>query len=592
MADCSELADNILKMVMNISTRDDVKNLDDAIKVLQEYFPDIRRDVVVEYMNEAMQTSDRKTDDLTKKLMGIRNEARSDKALNAKIDELTEYLETGKLPPVKGRKEAPEATAMLRSIIADLRTQLNRSEPARRKRLEKSIADLEQRLKTGDILPKQRSPQAESKEIDKLIYKQDMMRMEIQDLLRSMEPLTFWSRSFKYLDFARLIMTTGEFSFALRQGGVYALSHPLKWTGAMAQAFRSFVSTEGLYAVNKGIFNRENAPYYNKSGLVLLREGMSLTQTEEVIMNYWADKFPVIRNFNRAAVGFLNTVRADMFDMGYKTLGATSEMTQNEMEIWANYINVMTGRGNLGKLDAYALAMNRAFFSARYVASRFQMLGGAVKNPLMSVAGQNKRAYRMITREYLRLGMGLLTIWGLGLLMGVDIEEDPRSSDFGKIKIGNRRADFLMGFGQVIRLMAQLTTGTRKTAGGEIVPLREKYVFGYEGRFFTQDPEMRYGAKDVENVLFQFGRSKLSPQFGFMMNLVTGKQMTGEEVTLLNLVTQMAHPMTYGDIYEAAKEEGIPENVALSIMAMLGWGLQTYDSEAKYAGQSTLTRPY
>ena len=35
--------------------------------------------------------------------------------------------------------------------------------------------------------------------------------------------------------------------------------------------------------------------------------------------------------------------------------------------------------------------------------------------------------------------------------------------------------------------------------------------------------------------------------------------------------------MTYGDIYDTMQEEGIPANAALSILAFLGMGLQTYD---------------
>lgn len=63
------------------------------------------------------------------------------------------------------------------------------------------------------------------------------------------------------------------------------------------------------------------------------------------------------------------------------------------------------------------------------------------------------------------------------------------------------------------------------------------------------------------------------------MNLVTGETMLGEEVTLLNSVVQMAYPITYGDIYKTMQEEGMPTNVSLSILSLLGMGLQTYDRE-------------
>lgn len=683
MADCSELAENIVKIGMGLATRQEVKTFDDMVFEMIKIFPALTRDGIVDSFLEVQQSRKTETSDTQKKLLAIYNEPRIEKNTKEAIKELNEFLEGGEVRPKKKRKKpasmkieqlrqtrdnlrkwldtadptkkkefgeqltelvekiesgdiemvhregqlhdevqkikdeinelktqikdkqkeqelidkieileahleagtlpqpAPktqsgtEPTQLLRSIIYDLRKQLNRSEPARRKRLEKSIADLEAKLKSGDILPTPKPPLAESKELDKLIFKRDLIKKEIQDEIRNLKPLTTWGRIGATVDIARLMMTTGEFSFALRQGGIYAFTHPLKWSKAVVSSFKSFGSAKGLYDINKEIFARENAPNYQKAKLALLQEGMSLTRSEEVIMNYWMDKLPVFRNFNRAAIGFFNTMRADMFDLGYSTLGRSGTMTQVEMEIWANYINVMSGRGRLSigsmNLEPAALALNRAFFSARYVASRFQVLTG---QPLWYKAGEGSlRIRKQIAKEYIRLGLGLATIFGLGMLVGGDIEEDPRSPDFGKLKFGNRRLDVLMGHGQIIRLMAQLTTGKTKTGRGEIVALR--------------GDEKKYGGQDIESILGRFLRSKLSPQFGFAMNLITGETMLGEEVTLLNSATQMAYPITYGDIYDVMKEDGVPTNAALTILTLLGMGLQTYDVEEKrYANKS------
>jgi len=674
MADCSELAENLVKIGMNLATQEEIKAFDDMVMAMQQIFPALTREAIVDAFLEVQQSRSQETNDLQKKLLAIYNEPRIEKNTKDKIKELNDLLESGEVSKKKGRKAASlkieqlrntrdnlrnwletgdpamkkkldtelgeltkaiesgdvelksrqgklhdeileiknqidelkkqiserrneqqlldkiemlqshleagtlpqttpriavaaEATQALRSVIYDLRKELNRSEPARKKRIEKSIADLEEKLRTGDILPKPRPPLAESKELDNLIFKRDLVKKEITDLIRSATPLSHFDRAWKYLDLARLIMTTGEFSFALRQGGVYALSHPLKWAEAMVNTFKAFASAEGLYEVNKQIYARDNAPNYNKAGLILLHEGMSLSQTEEVIMNYWQDKLPVIRNFNRAAIGFFNTMRADMFDMGYQTLGVNGAMTLDEMKIWANYINVMSGRGRLGKIEPIALALNRAFFSSRYIASRFQMLTGAIKNPLLSIAGQNKRVHRMIVREYIRLGLGLATIYGLGMLVGADIEDDPRSSDFGKLKFGNRRLDVLMGHGQIITFMSRILTGHTKTVRGNVVPIRGE--------------EVPYGGQDIEKILFRFFRSKLSPQFGFAMNLITGKTYLGDEVYTLNTLTRIPHPITYGDIWDVMKEDGMPVNLSLTVLTFLGMGLQTYEVKDK-----------
>ena len=477
-----------------------------------------------------------------------------------------------------------DATEMLRSILFDLREKLPTLSKEKQAQLQKQLAELETAVKTKQILPRQKIDKATNEEIDNLEFQQSLIRREITDEIRALEPRGFWGNVGVGWDFVRLLMTSGEFSFALRQGGVYAMSHPLKWSKSMANAFKSFGSAKGLFDINKEIFSRKNAPKYDKARLILLHEGMSLTKAEDVIMNYWMDKLPVFRNFNRAAIAFFNTTRADMFDAGFETLGATREMTKEEQEIWANYINVMTGRGKLSigsdprmSLEPAALFFNRTFFSARYVASRFQMLTG---QPLWYKAGSGSpEIRRMIAKEYLRFGIGLLTVLTLGTLVGADIEKDPRSSNFGKLKVGNRRLDPLMGFGQTLTYLSRILTGTTKTGKGEIKPLRPSNVFFYDGKIYQKGGvKTQYGGQDVEKVFARFLRSKLSPQAGLAWTTFTGRDYKGDEVSLLNSISQFAYPMTYGDILDTAKEDGIPTNVAMSVLAILGMGLQTYEN--------------
>ena len=684
MADCSELAENVVGIGMALATRQEVRTFDDMVHEMKKLIPELTRDYVVDAFLEVQQSRKKEVNSLQKKLKQISNEPKIEKKTKEKIDQLNEYLESGEvLPKKKGKKPASlrieqlrktrdnlvkwletsdpsmkkkfgeqltelteqldsgaievnssqgrlhdeiqqikdeldalkaqireqkdrqeyldtiellqahleagtlpavarrnapvDANTGLRSVIADLRKQLNRSEPARRKRIEKSIAELERNLATGDIFPKPKPPLAESREIDDLIFQREQLKQEINDQIRALKPMTFWQRTGAVTDLIRLFMTTGEFSFALRQGGAYAMSHPLLWSKALVASFKSFGSARSLYDINKKIYERDNAHLYEKAGLTLIHEGMSLTNTEEVIMNYWMDKLPVVQNFNRAAIGFFNTMRADMFDMGYQTLGRTHTLTQEEMEVWANYINVMSGRGGLGTLEPAALFLNRTFFSARYVASRFQFIGGAIKAPIMSIGGENKQAYRLIAREYARFGLGLAAILALGVAVGGDVETDPRSTNFGKIRFGKRRLDYAMGFGQIVRFMAQMLTGSTKTGSGRVRPLRGANVFFADDKFFQKKAEKRYGSADIMKVIGRFARSKLSPQFGLAVNVVTGENYIGDEVTMLNTAASFL-PMTYGDIYDALKEEGVPTNVSLTVLAFLGMGLQTYDT--------------
>lgn len=702
MADCSELSKNLMDIAMDIAGRDFIEiagpkgeprkfkidNADDVVTAMQEYFPAIRRQDIVDAFVEATEKRERKVDEIQKKMQQIKREfSRGDPALKEKIDDFNEYLETGEVPVKVGRTKkethsmrqlrqtrtalrkwietgdpamkaklkkklvelnkkiasgdvdvkpqnrgklhqevqavqdevneaqkkiremraekdlqskitslqkhldegtlpqkktsTPETRASddLREIVKDLRHQLRNSDPAKAERLEKSIATLEQRLKEGDILPKPKERVQESREIRDLIYRRDLLRNEIRSEVLSLAPVGFWGKTARVWDALRATMTTGEFSFALRQGGVFAYSHPVKWSKAMLASIKSFASAKSLHDTNQKIINRENGYLYQSSGLVIIQEGMSLTKTEEIMMNYWADKAPGIRNFNRAAIAFMNTMRADLFDAGYETLGQTKEMTQEEAEVWSNYINIMSGRGDLGKLEGAALKMNRMFFSARYVASRFQMITG---QPLWSNSDKGSwRVRGMIAREYARLGLGFAAVLGTAMAFGFDIEPDPRSPDFLKPKLGNRRLDVLMGHQQVFRFLATILTGAVKTSAGDVKPIRPKWAFFTDEGFFDADPEVKWGGRDAMDVMAQFGRSKLSPQFGLTVDIITGKKFNGEEINLLNTAGQLGYPMTYGDIWDVMQEDGVPANIALSALAFLGMGLQTYDTSEK-----------
>ena len=54
------------------------------------------------------------------------------------------------------------------------------------------------------------------------------------------------------------------------------------------------------------------------------------------------------------------------------------------------------------------------------------------------------------------LGIGA-SVLGLAKMAGAEIETEPTSSDFGKIKIGNTRYDIWAGFQQFARFGATLT---------------------------------------------------------------------------------------------------------------------------------------
>ena len=125
-------------------------------------------------------------------------------------------------------------------------------------------------------------------------------------------------------------------------------------------------------------------------------------------MSRFAKYLPGVKHSNRAYITFLNKLRADSFDAMYETMSPEQRKNPKNLEAIANYINVATGRGNLGKASSAAEILATVLFSPRLLASRFQLLFGT---PMMR---GDKETRKMIAKEYVRFLTGLAVVLGLG----------------------------------------------------------------------------------------------------------------------------------------------------------------------------------
>ena len=245
------------------------------------------------------------------------------------------------------------------------------------------------------------------------------------------------------------------------------------------------------------------------------------------------------------------------------TLARNGTVTDAEAKAIANYINVATGRGHalLGEQAAPGLAT--IFFAPRYTMSRFQLLAG---QPLL---GGSVRTRGLIAKEYAKYLTGVGVALGLGALAGGEIETDPRSSDFGKIKFGNRRINLLSGLSQATTLVSRAATGQTKTASGEI-------------RDLVGD-KVKFGQGNLQDTLARFARTKLSPAFGTALDLRLGKNVVGEKVTPGSALAQLAVPLSLRDIYDSMKDNDVPEGMAMAALSLFGANIQNYDAAKKHS---------
>lgn len=443
------------------------------------------------------------------------------------------------------------------------------------------IAELEDRLARGDFAKVERKPLVLDQEAENIRFQLEKTKL---DYLKGLEadrrakrstPQKIWEGGKEALNASRAILTSMDFSAVGRQGGILTAAHPQIARRAMGEMFRAFRSDADESRIMNEIANRPNAPLYRRAKLSLTGIHGRLSQMEEAYMSRWAKNIPGVAHSERAYVAFLNRIRADVFDSLIATLGKGGGVTEAEAKVIANYVNVATGRGDLGRFAAGAEGLATVFFAPRYVASRFQFLLG---QPFWK---GNVRTRLLIAKEYARslTGLGMFyTTAGAALyaLIGPpgekekwNIELDPRSSDFGKIRIGQTRIDPLAGLQQVTVLVSRLTSGETKKLTGKVVPIR--------------GPKVPFGGSTSVDVMSSFLRSKLSPLLGLGADIVAGKDVVGQPVTPQTIAERMIVPISFQNIYDAMKAQGVPAGIAMSILDLFGISVNIYEKKKNAA---------
>lgn len=502
------------------------------------------------------------------------------KAIEKQIAERRAKLASGDLSAKqpKANRPLPPELEQLRQQLDEVNQQIAeaRKGPAKtpeeiaikayKARTAAKIAELQERIANQDFAPRQRKELDISQDVEAMRlkgeaekYKAEFQRqLQIDQLKKRSTGRKVYDAAKETLNLSRNLMTSWDVSAVLRQGGFITIGNPARAFRSLGPMFRALASDTAARTLEQQIVNRPNAKLYDQSKLYIAPlEAIKLTAQEEAIMSRLAGKIPGIRASNRAYVTFLNKLRADSFDAMADSLAKRGKApTPAELEAIANYINVATGRGDLGKAAAAAETLATVFFSPRLLASRFQLLAG---QPLYRGTPETRR---LIATEYGKLLTGLGVIYALGTLAGGEIETDPRSSDFGKIRFGNTRVDPMAGLAQVTTFVAREASGETKSVSGRINPIRG---------------DVPYGSPTGADVAFNFARSKLSPALGAAVNVAAGQNMVGEKVTPESMAKNMLVPLSFQDIADIMEEQGVPRATALEILNLFGMSVQHYE---------------
>jgi hypothetical protein len=403
------------------------------------------------------------------------------------------------------------------------------------------------------IMVKEVPQPAEIKLIEK--YLSPALAGTLDDILKTSGQKAF-EKVIDVLGIPRAVLSSVDLSGLLRQGVILATRHPLDVLKSVKPMLKSLLSDANTITVDAIRKARPNYMLGVQHGLYMSPvEFAKVGLKEEAFASNFVHKIPlvgkIVKASERSYVTVLNEIRSRVWETvvgSWQKLGMKT--TGNDLDELAKFINYASGRGSIPQqLQGASNLLNATLFSPRLLMSRIQLPTMLFsKSPLV-----RKEAIKTLATF---MGTGV-TLLGLADLAGASVGWlDPRSSDYGKIKIGNTRMDIWSGYLQYIRFLSQLTTGQRKDAYGNLVEINRK------------------------EVVDRFAQSKASPAFGFLIDLLKGETYMGEEMSLdtkdvLEQFKNRLVPLFVQDMFDAVSQEGFTGGL-IALPGILGVGVTTY----------------
>lgn len=398
------------------------------------------------------------------------------------------------------------------------------------------------------------------------------------------------------INLPRAVLASADLSFPLRQGILALGADPAEWAKGGLKSAKAFADpgyAKEIDALVRGAAGTEAQKIVTNK---LTQWGMDITGSAATPEEYFQvgklgkvlfgsnEAGRILQGSERA---FQTTGNYLRWSIGQKVTnqlaakyGGIDNIPWEEGKRLTNTLNVITGRSGLKVFDERGIstALNAFFFAPNFLASRFiapTLLPKSIFNAVKADKGlllnpkalyQSDPILALQARSlggFIGQGMaGLTALKGaaaMGWIPDFDINADPRSSEFGKGRIGATRIDFWGGYAPLIRYSAQAISGKTVSSRGTVSDI---------------DP--------MDVIWDKFIRSKTSPIPSLLWDAKTGSSFIGDKVTFdeRGIERQVADnllPLFMQDVAEGFRESGFM-GAAASSGAFFGLGSVTYSS--------------
>lgn len=375
------------------------------------------------------------------------------------------------------------------------------------------------------------------------------------------EPLTTRKAISNLAGLAKSLKATLDNSVIGRQGLKVLLTEPKIWLKNSIQSFVDIVQTFGgkevMDEVKADVLSRENS----LNGLYR-RERLAVGVTEEAYpTNIPIDKIPVLGKAYKASeaafTAFQYRTRADVFDKYVEMVNKAG----GDVKGVGLLANALTGRGDLGRLESSANTINNVFFSPRLMKSNIDALTGHIIDRAdMGTFARKKAAINTV--KIIGAMAGILAI--AKAINPKSVETDPRSADFGKIKIGDTRFDISGGMSGLVTLAFRLARmSTKSSTSGKITKLNS-------GKF---------GSQTGFDILSNFFENKLSPVASILKDILQGQDFQGNKPSVLEEANNLFTPLPITNFLEIKNNPKSANIIGAMIADGLGISTNTYSPQ-------------
>lgn len=442
--------------------------------------------------------------------------------------------------------------------------------------------------------------------------------------LDSLRPYGLKSALSDIINLPRSLMASSDLSFPLNQGIFGAAADPKSWAESVKTAAKSFADPafakeHDLWArgVTGTDFHKAATGLMQKAGLEITgsaaRPEEVFQASDRIMKTLFANNTAggVLAASERGYVGAGNSLRVNL---GEKTLAklasiymkpgddevkALSRVPYAEVKRLTETVNVLTGRSSwkvFQQQEGWSKALNAFFFAPNFLASRLEAPTllprsiyskvasegiGVLANPVALYKSDPVMALQArALGGFVAAGVGAIGAMKIAKESGllpedVDVEVDPRSSNFGKVKVGPTTIDFWGGYSQIARAVIRTATGEAKSQSGNI-----------------------YSTDATKELWDNFVRSKTAPIPGLAWDVITGTTFNGERAQTVTeidrLVADNLMPLAIQDIMQGYMDGGF-RSAAIQSSALLGARTSTFQSLAALkdsVAQEKFGKPY